>query len=99
MNWKHALAGSLCYALIMVLLVAILTIPPDPSPPWTRSIDQAPPAETPFVGFWIDHGQPIPCVVVSYGEMFYEYNPASKYPAPLFSYPPVWWVEMPGAAR
>jgi hypothetical protein len=91
-----------CLAVSLLVLAAIILPAPPPEAPvstWTRSSDKGPPKETPIVGFWISDGQPVTVPVVLYGDTFYEYNPASRYPAPLFGCPPVYWIGFPGGAE
>lgn len=92
-----------CLAVSLLVLAAIILPQPEPEIPptatWTRSADRGPPKETPIIGFWISDSQPMTVPVVLYGEMFFEYNPTSRYPAPLFGFPPVYWIGMPGGAE
>jgi hypothetical protein len=68
---------------------------------WTTSQEMTPPENVPIVGLWMDNGQPVVLAVVAHGPRYFEYDalhprgPAS----PLYAYPPLWWTNMPGAAR
>ena len=74
---------------------------PEASDPWIRSSLQAPPLNTLIDGIWIEGGQPVSVLVVAHGIRYFEYDALHpKGPtSPLFDYPPVWWIEMPGVVR
>jgi hypothetical protein len=72
-----------------------------PGERWTRSIDRASPEGELVVGFWIDGGHPVVSPAIEIGGSYYEYNAGNpRGPvAKLYSFPPVWWISMPGGAR
>lgn len=63
---------------------------------WRTSV---PPENTAIVGFWITEGMPDTPVIVRHGDIYFEYHPGSKYPAPLYNDKPLYWAEMPGGAK
>jgi len=74
---------------------------PDTSAGWLLSENRTPPSQFPIIGIWIDSGQPISLEVIEIGGTYYEYD--ALHPegpvTPLRSYPPVWWISLPGGAK
>ena len=99
------------YIVIAALAVAVLVaeivprISTSKEPPtlagWHRSDELSPPADVPFVGFFVTGGDIGAHTVVGDDLGWFAWEPRLKPPVGTLLYmePPAWWIEMPGAAK